>query len=144
MLNEIDRERLIRLIDFLEGELKDNSKFTGLDQHTYERDSDIRRNLERWAENIVNSSIDLAKIILASEKKVIPQTYREILQALALITDFPGAIAEELAHFAKLRNILAHEYLDLRFKQLKRFVERADVIYKGLLDFAKNFITEKK
>ncbi len=141
-LNEIDKNRLIRLIDFLESELVDYSKFSNLDQRTYESDTDKRRNLERWAENMVNSSIDLAKIILASEKKTIPQTYREILQALSMIDNFPVAVAEELAQFAKLRNILAHEYLDLRFQKLKKFIAGSETLYKQLVAFTRVFINK--
>ena len=136
-LNEIDRERLIRTVDFLEAELADYPKFIGLTQKAYESDAALRRNLERWAENIVNSSIDAAKIILASEKKKIPQTYREVLQELSLLKDFNPATAEKLAQFAKLRNILAHEYLDIRFNQLKKFVAESEPLYRELADFIK-------
>lgn len=139
-LNEIDKGRLIKITDFLETETADYQKFSGLDQKTYELDSSIRRNVERWAENIVNSSIDLAKILLASEKKRIPQTYREILQELSLISGFKQETAERLAQFSKLRNILAHEYLDIRFNQIKIFIQESEPVYKELIDFAKNFL----
>jgi len=139
-LNEIDRERLIRTVDFLAAELADYPKFAGLTKKIYETDAAARRNLERWAENIVNASIDAAKIIMASEKKRIPQTYREILQELSLLKNFNPATAERLAQFAKLRNILAHEYLDIRFNQLKKFVAEAEPLYRELADFIKKFL----
>lgn len=141
-LNEIDKNRLIRLTDFLESELDDYHKFKNLDQKSYESDTSIRRNLERWAENIVNTSIDIAKIVLASEKKRIPQTYREILQELSLVKDFDQKLAEDLSQFTKLRNILAHEYLDLRFSQLKKFIQETEPIYQALITFVKSFITK--
>src|SRR3989344_4157438 len=138
-LNEIDKNRLIKLIDFLDSELGDYSKFKNLDQWSYESEASVRRNLERWAENIVNASIDVAKIILASEKKKIPQTYRGILEELALIDGFDSVLATKLSQFTKLRNILAHEYLDLRFQQLKKFVDESEPLYRGLVDFTKKF-----
>lgn len=140
-LNEIDRERLIRTVDFLEAELADYAKFAGLTLRIYESDAAQRRNFERWAENIVNSSIDAAKIIMASEKKKIPQTYREILQELSLLKNFNPATAEKLAQFAKLRNILAHEYLDIRFNQLKKFAAESEPLYRELADFIKKFLS---
>ncbi len=139
-LTEIDKQRLIRIIDFLETELADYPKFIDLDQKTYESDTIIRRNIERWAENIVNSSIDIAKIILASEKKKIPQTYREVMQELSLLKDFKNEDAEKLAQSAKLRNILAHEYIDVRFRQIKKFTKESLPAYRALLYFAKKFI----
>ena len=70
-----DRERLIRYVDFMESELSDFSKFLKIDWKTYNKDRDTRRNLERWIENIVNSSIDIAKVILALEDRGIPHQY---------------------------------------------------------------------
>ena len=139
-LTDIDRDRLIRIADFMEMELKEYPAFVSLNQKIYESDAVARRNAERWAENIVNSSIDLAKIILASEKKRIPQTYREILQELSLVNDFDQEAAEKLAQFAKLRNILAHEYLDIRFVQIKKFVQESEPAYRQLLNFVKKFV----
>jgi len=140
-LNEIDRERLIRVVDFLETEIADYSKFVNITQKIYESDAISRRNLERWAENIVNSSIDVAKIVLASGKKKIPQTYREILQELSLLDNFDLDVAEKLAQFAKLRNILAHEYLDIRFNLLKKFVVESELVYRKLICFIKTFLS---
>jgi hypothetical protein len=48
-----DRERLIRYIDFMELELSDFPKFLKVDLKIYNEDKDMRRNLERWIENIV-------------------------------------------------------------------------------------------
>ncbi len=139
-LSEVDRDRLIRIVDFLEAELADYPKFRDMDRARYESDAPARRNAERWAENIVNASIDIAKIILASEKKRIPQTYRQIIEELSLVEHFPPLIAQELAQFSKLRNILAHEYLDIRFDQIKKFIQQSEMSYKELVNFVKNFI----
>lgn len=139
-LTDIDRARLIKIADFMETEVNEYSMFVSLDQKTYESDASKRRNVERWTENIVNSSLDAAKIILASEKKRIPQTYREILQELSLADGFNEKTAEKLAQFAKLRNILAHEYIDIRFVQLKKFIQETESTYRELLKFIKNFI----
>ncbi len=136
-LSDIDRQRLMRVAAFLEKELSAAGKFTDIDQQTYETNDDMRRNVERWAENIVNSSIDAAKILLASEKKRIPQTYREVLQELSLLDGFSPETAEKLSQFSKLRNILAHEYLDVRFNHITRFVRESEQLYCALVDFIK-------
>lgn len=139
-LSDVDRDRLIRIIDFLEAELADYPEFKDMDRTIYESDAATRRNVERWAENIVNASIDIAKIILASEKKRIPQTYRQITEGLSLVEHFSPLTAQKLAQFSKLRNILAHEYLDIRFDQIKKFVQESETSYKDLVNFVKNFI----
>lgn len=136
-LAEDDRERLVRIADFLETEIRYYSEFSGITQDSYESSAALRRNVERWVENIVNSSIDIAKIVLASRKKRMPQTYRDVLRELSLIKGFSKDTADKLAQFAKLRNILAHEYLDIRFTHIKRFIENSETAYKKLLDFVK-------
>lgn len=143
-LSDIDRQRLMRITSFLEEELSAVGKFTDIDQRVYEANDDMRRNMERWAENIVNASIDIAKILLASEKKRIPQTYREALSELSLLDGFDGATAEQLASFAKLRNILAHEYLDIRFSHLHRFAREGEKSYRALVDFVKKKLEKKE
>lgn len=135
-LSKEDRERLIRTIDFMKDELADLGKFKNLDRQTYEKNQDQRRNVERWTENIINASIDIAKIILASSKQKIPGTYKEVLANLALLSKFNEPMAEKLAGFATLRNFLAHEYFDLRFKEIRNFVENADEVYRYLFDYA--------
>jgi uncharacterized protein YutE (UPF0331/DUF86 family)/predicted nucleotidyltransferase len=135
-----DRERLTRVVDFLESELEDQPQFRNLDRKTYDSNPSLRRDVERWVENIVNASIDIAKILLAAEGKRIPQTYRETLERLSLLENFDSAVAEGLAKFSKLRNILAHEYLDIRFEQITNFVEESEAVYGKLVEFVKNLL----
>ena len=141
-LSPQDRERLTRTVDFLKDEIKDKDSFKNLDQKTYERNHDLRRNVERWAENIVNASIDIAKILLASSKAKIPQTYKEVIQKLPLALDFDGSVAASVAEFTKLRNILAHEYLDLRFNEIKKFIETMEHLYGYLVDYSVKILQE--
>jgi len=58
-----DRDRLIRYVDFMESELSDFPRFSKIDWTTYSGDRDLRRNLERWIENLVNRSIDVVKVL---------------------------------------------------------------------------------
>lgn len=139
-LSAADREHLIRIVDFLESELEDLPKFEGLERKTYESNSSVRRDVERWVENIINASIDIAKILLASKRKRIPQTYREVLEKLSLLENFDPAIAEEIAKFSRLRTILAHEYLDMRFAQITNFIEASEAVYEKLVVFVKNML----
>lgn len=134
-LADEDRERLIHTADFLKDELSDFENFKGLSEQTYQTQASQRREVERWVENIVNASIDIAKILLASEKQKIPRTYKEVLLNLALLPKFDLRVATQLAEFAELRNFLAHEYLDLRFKEITDFLGKADDIYHYLYNY---------
>ncbi len=128
-LSEVDRARLARVVDFLDDELEDAAQFTELSREQYRSDRTQRRNVERWIENIVNATIDIAKIILASERTRLPQTYRETIEKLGDVEEFDPKTAQSLAGFARLRNILAHEYLDMRFSRIRAFLDAEHEAY---------------
>ena len=135
-----DRERLIRYVDFMESELSDFPKFLKIDWKAYLEDKDLRRNLERWIENLVNCSIDIAKVILVAEDKRIPLTYKEILKELGATQYFDEEFGENLSQWSILRNILAHEYLDIRWNSIKKFVQSSEPIYRKLITEIKSFL----
>jgi len=139
-LSTTDKERLIRIIDFLETELEDVPQFRNLSYQMYTKDSALRRNVERWVENLVNASIDAAKVIIASEKQPIPQTYRESLTRLKTIEVFSEPMVECVAGNTRLRNILAHEYIDIRYKHIERFITTAEQCYLEFSNAVKEFI----
>lgn len=141
-LNEFDKIRLIEIVKFISNELADFDFYSGVTLRDYKEDKVKKRSLEHWIENLISSSIDIAKILSASEKKPLPGTYKEILSSLALLEKFDQKTAEDLSKFAKLRNILTHEYLEIRFEEINKFLKdgRAPVEY--LVDFVKkNYIS---
>lgn len=127
-LSSEDKSNLIKHLVFLENEFKDTAYFQSVTQQQYVDDRAVKRNIERWVENMIMASLDIAKIALASEKRDIPDSYREILRTLGLLY-FDEAFANSLALFAELRNLVAHEYLDLRWKKIKKFTDAANKIY---------------
>jgi uncharacterized protein YutE (UPF0331/DUF86 family) len=138
-----DRERLIRYIDFMESELSDFQKFSNVDWKAYQEDRDLRRNLERWVENLVNCSIDIAKVILVSEKRRIPSTYKEVLKELGATPYFDEGFGEAISRWAGLRNILAHEYLDTRWDSIRRFIQSSEPTYHKLIERIKLLLPKK-
>jgi uncharacterized protein YutE (UPF0331/DUF86 family)/predicted nucleotidyltransferase len=140
-LSPVDRDRLLRVLDFLEAEIGDAHVFSGLSYEEYMGDSGKRRNVERWIENCVNASVDTAKILVASQKRHIPQTYRETISQLKLIEAFSPPLIDRLARNTRMRNILAHEYLDIRFTHIKSFIESAEENYRGFIEEARKYIS---
>jgi len=137
-----DRERVIRLLDYLESEVDDYPVFSNLSWETYQKDKEKRRNVERWIENIVMSSIDIAKILLASENRPIPESYKEILSHIGLIGDFDEEFGKKLSKWAGLRNIVAHEYLDIRWRNIKEFINESEPVYRQLIKGIKKILME--
>ena len=135
--------RLIKHMSFLENELKDYGLFKSLSWEEYNEERTKRRDVERWIENIINSSIDISKIILTSEDKAIPDTYKAIVKNLSLISGFSAENMEKLVEWVGLRNIISHEYLDITWTSIKRFISETEPLYKEFLDRTKVYLEKK-
>ncbi len=137
MLGEREKERLTRHLDFFSGELDDYPKFAGYTWNDYQLDRDKRRNIERWIENLTNSAIDMAKILLATEDFPMPQSYKGILFAFGA-RFFNEEFGKKIEKWAILRNIVTHEYLDIRWNAIKEFLTEGrpllDEVYRNIKD----------
>lgn len=71
---------------------------------------------------MINSAIDIGEVILASEKKKIPDYYKDIFVQLGLLPQFKSINVEKWTGWVKLRNILAHEYVDIKWQRIEEFV----------------------
>jgi uncharacterized protein YutE (UPF0331/DUF86 family) len=135
-----DRERLIRLLDYLESEVDEFAMFSDLTWEIYQKDKVKRRNVERWIENIVMSATDFVKVLLASENRPIPDSYKEILYHVGLIADFDEEFGKKLSRWAGLRNIVVHEYLDIRWKNIKEFIMESEPVFRQLINGMKKIL----
>lgn len=124
---------------FLEEQFQDLEQFKKLTWKVYIENRNERRNIERWIENLVVPALDIAKVFLASDKREIPQGYKEILKVfIALYID--SSFAERFSEFAKLRNIVAHEYLDIRWEKIQKFIKEAEKLYPEFIKKTKEFL----
>lgn len=129
------KKRLQRHIDFLASELKYHPKFKEITKDIYEEDDDKRRSVERWVENMVNSSIDICKVILNMEEIRLPDNYKEIVLAVSHVKKLkvsPKTI-EAISRWVRLRNIITHEYLDIRWASIEKFLSRVEPVCKDFL-----------
>lgn len=137
-----DKEKLMARFDFLKTQAKELERFQNLIWNEYLNDVDKRRIVERWTENIINALIDISKIILASEDKLMPRSYEEALQGFGFLAGFEENDAQKFKKFAELRNILAHEYLDILYKRIKNFVKEFPPLYQKVVKFLEKYLKE--
>lgn len=137
-LTAADRSRLRRILDFIETELEDREQFRGVTLERYRADRNLRRNLDRWVEMLINAALDVGKIVLASERRPVPYTYGQILTELESVESFSD-LAGQLRPLAALRNVLAHEYLELRFNRVAHFADTAAAAIAQLADLARKW-----
>ena len=113
----------MRRLSFLQVELSDLHGFSGLTFEQYQTDRHTRREVERLVENLANACLDIAKIILAGENLEIPSTYSLVFVRLSEAGIIPPTLARDLAALARTRNVLAHQYLDIKWEQLRHFLQ---------------------
>lgn len=116
---------IARRLDFIKIQLGDLKEFEKIDWETYRSNRDIQRNVERLAENVSNASIDICKILLAGEDIEMPNSYREVILKLAEMKILTLGKVEKIADYANLRNILAHQYLDIKWDKIRSFIANA-------------------
>jgi len=121
---------LIKQLSFLEGELDGVAEVRSLSWERYQTDAVQRRNVERLVENIVNSSIDIARIILNAAGLPTPETYGEIVRSIALVPGFDKETSEALSRQVRLRNVISHQYLDIRWSSIRKFIDEAEPHYR--------------
>ncbi len=142
-MNEQQKERLIKHLNFLREELNDYDLFKGVTWEVYSKDKSKRREMERWIENLVNSSIDISKLILTAEEVRLPETYKDVVSNGALRVGSSEEEAKNLARWVALRNIVAHEYLDIRWDSIRKFIKEAGSLYQNFLKRVTEYLKKR-
>ena len=84
--NKEHKYRLVRYVTFLEKEIEDYVLFTGMTHEHYIQDRSKRRDVERWIENQINATVDIAKVILNAEDLPVPDTRDGFTFGMFLLT----------------------------------------------------------
>jgi len=125
----------VRRLAFLRGEIAELPAFAQVELSEYDSSRSRGREMERWAENIANATIDLAKIVLAAERSPVPQSYREALTLFGRNAGLSEEDATRLEGVGRLRSLLAHEYLDLLYERIRFLVEELPAVYERLVAY---------
>ncbi len=141
ILKKDQKQDIAQRLDFIRIQLEDLKKFNSLTWKVYQTDRDIQRNIERLAENVANAAIDVSKIIIAGEENIeMPNSYKEIVLKLGEMKLLDEKTAEKAAQITQLRNILAHQYLDIKWEKIKDFIATAPLIMRNFIQAAEKKI----
>lgn len=139
-----DEENLKKTLSFFEEQTALYGYFANLSEKEYASDIHKRNDVERWIENIINAGIDMSKIILASGKKTIPNTYKDVMKHAAWTLKLEEDFAQKFEQWVKLRNVLAHEYLDIKWKRISGFIQNSENYFQGLNRAVQRYLEENK
>jgi uncharacterized protein len=142
-LSPADKERLARLLDFLKEQASLYGEYQDIPQKEFEDNPRYRNEVERWLENIVNCSIDIAKIMLGSNKRLIPPTYRETMRRAMREADLPEDSEQKFDKWVRLRKYLAHEYLDVKWKRIVQFAHESESYVLAFSEAAEKLLTKQ-
>jgi uncharacterized protein YutE (UPF0331/DUF86 family)/predicted nucleotidyltransferase len=135
------RAKVTERLKFLEREFSEIEMMRKITWNDYRTDSFKQKVIERWIERLVMAAIDIAQIFLASEKREVPESYQDVLKLfVSLNLKFSEKEAETFSNFAKLRNVVAHEYLDIKWSKIKKFVVEAEKLFPKFIKKVKNLL----
>ncbi len=137
-MRRADKSKIISSLVFLELELPFLSGYKKeVDWKVYQTQRSKRLEIERWVGSLINATMDISKILLAVGNEEVPETSREILFKVGSLVFDREVKAEAFSELAKIRNTLAHRYLDVKWEDIKRFLQLVPELYPLLLDFVK-------
>jgi len=140
-LHQADRAKLIPYIDYLEKELSFLAIYEKeVDWKIYQSQRSKRLEVERWVECLINATLDISKTLMTIRVEDIPETSREVLFQTGARIYNTEEEAKAFSELAKIRNTLAHRYLDIKWQDIKRFFQIVPKLYSPFLDYVKKEI----
>ncbi len=104
------KERIIGKIEEIERYLQELSEIIPNSYKEYISDFKTKAACERYAEKIIEASVDLAFLVINEEKFISPE---EEIKSFDILEDeniISKELTNKLKHAKGMRNILAHEY----------------------------------
>lgn len=142
-MTRTDKLKLIPYLDFLKKELLFVSEYKRqVDWKVYQTQRSKRLEIERWVESLINATLDISKVLLTVMANEIPETSRELLFQIGSNIYGKEEKAESFSELAKIRNTLAHRYLDVRWEDIKRFLNIVPEFYPPFIEFVEKMIEE--
>lgn len=140
-MHQADKSKLIPHLDYLEKEISFYAAYEReIDWKVYHSERSKRLEVERWVECVINATLDISKVLLTVNEKEVPETSREVLFQIGFRIFDREEEAEAFSELAKIRNTLAHRYLDIRWQDIKRFFQIVPELYPAFIDYIKKEI----
>ena len=138
-MNQSDKAKIIPHVEYLEKELSFLQEYQKeIDWKVYQSNRSKRLEVERWVECIINAILDISKMFLVIKGESIPETSREVLFLIASRIYNREEEAEVFSELAKIRNTLAHRYLDIKWQDIKWFFHIAPDLIPPFMNYIKN------
>lgn len=125
----IENAIVLTRLGFIGKNLQKLKRFETMTLAAYLDNSDLQIISERLLEVIIQTSIDINKHLLTQGYQISSITYKESFQQLGDYEILPRKLAKELSSAASLRNVLAHQYLDIDYTELFASIQKVLLLY---------------
>lgn len=125
----IENAIVLTRLGFIGKNLQKLKRFETMTLAEYLDNSDLQIISERLLEVIIQTSIDINKHLLTQGYQISSITYKESFQQLGDYEILPRKLAKELSSAASLRNVLAHQYLDIDYTELFASIQKVLLFY---------------
>lgn len=135
-MDNAEKAKLIPHLLYLEKEFEFLPSYaSAMDWRVYQNERSKRLEAERWVECIVNATLDISKMLLATKRETFPETSRDILFQIGSLVFPTENEALRFSELAKIRNTLAHRYLDMRWQDIERFFRVSSELFPPFFAF---------
>lgn len=140
-MNQADKSKLIPHIRFIEKEMEFLEIYKReVGWNVYQSQRAKRLEVERWTECIINAVLDTSKMLFTINREAVPETSRDLLFKIGAYIFKKEEDALNFSELARIRNTLAHRYLDLRWNDIRHFLQIAPRLLPAFLDHVKKQI----
>ena len=124
-MTELDSAIVERKLDFIRKALKDVKEIVENGKDAYLKDHRTQLVMERLIERIVEPAVDLSNHILRKQFSEVAPTYREAFLHLSKHGILANELSKQLAPFAGLRNLIAHQYEEIDHEKVFHAAEES-------------------
>ena len=119
----IDEEVIIKRLEKLNQYVQLLKELIKQPQNRFVSDAFVYGNAERYLQLAIQTCMDIGNHILANIKSKTPEEYRDIFILLGENEVISVELADKMAPWAGLRNILVHDYLDINLEKIYRMLQ---------------------
>ncbi|RLD16091.1 MAG: hypothetical protein DRI36_06185 [Caldiserica bacterium] len=125
----IDKKLIVRKLSFIEDDIVKLKEIAKMKKEDFLKDIINQTLVERYLERIIGRMIDINYHVLTETGNPAPKDYYTSFIEMGKKKFISFSLSQELAQFAGLRNIIAHEYNSIDYEKL----------WKGMRKFLKIF-----
>ncbi len=140
----IEPTMVLSLLKFMSDNLRELRRFETITLEEYLASFDLKIISERILELVIQAALDINEHLLTKGLQVQSTTNKQSFLNLGKYNIITVELAEELSLSVGVRNILAHQYLNINHKMLFGHIKKVLIIYPHYISQIANYLNKLK